>query len=163
MTFFTFYFFFSFFLGSTAFHSPPCCSLGSDGNWVALVVRAEATESCLAHTSRLCRLPLRRSSMESLWWRVPAPRPSFPGQWDARCCSIRFSEDTPTRRLRRRTENTSGTHSPAFSEALSAGPRFPPRATTDSLLRVLEPGYRRRVQSSWTTPSSRRQERLPPP
>jgi hypothetical protein len=63
VTFFTSSFFFSFFLGSTTFHSPPRRSFGSDGNWVALLVRAEATECCLARASRPCRLPPKRSSM----------------------------------------------------------------------------------------------------
>ena len=53
-------------------------------------------------------------------------------------------------------KNTPWTRSSPFSQALSAGPRFPHRAPTASLPRALRPGCRRRVQSSWTTPMVRR-------
>jgi hypothetical protein len=63
MAFFAFFFFFFFFLDSTTFHSPPCCSRGSDGNWVALMVRTGVTGSCLSHALGVDDPPLRRSSM----------------------------------------------------------------------------------------------------
>jgi hypothetical protein len=62
MAFFAFFFFF-FFLDSTTFHSPPCCSRGSDSNWVSVMVRAGATGSCLGRALGVGRPPLRRSSM----------------------------------------------------------------------------------------------------
>jgi hypothetical protein len=52
-----------FFFDCATLHSPPCCSRGSDGKWVVMVVRANTTGSCLARASGVGRPPLRLSSM----------------------------------------------------------------------------------------------------
>jgi hypothetical protein len=136
-----------FFFDCTTLHSLLCCSRGSDGKWVVMVLRANATGSCLGRASGVSRPPLRLSSMalmkegpsSSTFFSRAARRslPSFCPLLGGRPDS---SVETPRR------EHTRGA---LIAIVASSFRRASFSFSSASLPRVPALGCYRRFQSSW--------------